>query len=53
MKLGTHIQGPNTNTPAKFQGHSFIITPSLLTRVTFKVIEPEMETWLFIPMINL
>ena len=27
MKLGTHTQVPNTNTPAKFQGHTPIITP--------------------------
>ena len=27
MKLGTHAQVPNTNTPAKFQGHPPIITP--------------------------
>ena len=27
MKLGTHMQGPNTDTPAKFQGHSPNITP--------------------------
>ena len=27
MKLGTHMQGLNTNTPAKFQGHSLTITP--------------------------
>ena len=27
MKLGTHMQGLNTNSPAKFQGHSPIITP--------------------------
>ena len=27
MKLGTHTQVPNTNTPAKFQGHSSNITP--------------------------
>ena len=27
MNLGTHVQGPNTETPAKFQGHSPIITP--------------------------
>ena len=26
MKLGTHMQGPNRNTPTKFQGHSPIIT---------------------------
>ena len=26
MKLGTRKQVPNTNTPAKFQGHSPIIT---------------------------
>ena len=26
MKLGTHMQGPNTNTPAKFQGHPPNIT---------------------------
>ena len=35
MKLGTHTQVPNTNTQAKFQGHS-------LTCVVFKVIEPKM-----------
>ena len=27
MKLGTHMQGTGTNTQAKFQGHSPIITP--------------------------
>ena len=27
MKLGPHMPGPNTNTPAKFQGHLPIITP--------------------------
>ena len=27
MKLGTHTQIANTNSPAKFQGHSPIITP--------------------------
>ena len=27
MKVGTHMQRPNTNTPAKFQGHPPIITP--------------------------
>ena len=27
MKLGTHTQVPNSNTPAKFQGHPHIITP--------------------------
>ena len=27
LKLGTHMQGPNTHTPAKLQGHSPIITP--------------------------
>ena len=27
MSLGTHMHVPNTNTPAKFQGHSPIITP--------------------------
>ena len=27
MTLGTHMQGLNTNTPAKFQGHPPIITP--------------------------
>ena len=27
MTLGTHTQVPNTNTPAKFQGHSPTITP--------------------------
>ena len=27
LKLGTHTQIPNTNTPAKFQVHSPIITP--------------------------
>ena len=27
MKLGTHTQVSNTNTLAKFQGHSLIITP--------------------------
>ena len=27
MKLGTHMQVPNANTPTKFQGHSFTITP--------------------------
>ena len=27
MKLGTHMQALNTNTPAKFQGHPPIITP--------------------------
>ena len=26
-KLGTHMQRPNTDTPAKCQGHSPIITP--------------------------
>ena len=26
LKLGTHTQVPNTNTPAKFQGHPLIIT---------------------------
>ena len=26
-KFGTHTQVPNTHTPAKFQGHSLIITP--------------------------
>ena len=26
-KLGTYMQEPNTDTPAKFQGHSPIITP--------------------------
>ena len=26
MKLGTHTQVPNTNTPAEFQGHPPIIT---------------------------
>ena len=26
MKLDTHMQGPNTNTLAKFQGHHRIIT---------------------------
>ena len=26
-KLGTHMQRPDTDTPAKFQGHSPIITP--------------------------
>ena len=27
MKLGTHVQVPNTDTPAQFQGHPPIITP--------------------------
>ena len=27
LKLGTHIQVPYTITPAKFQGHSPILTP--------------------------
>ena len=27
MKLDTHTQVPNTNTRAKFQGHSLTITP--------------------------
>ena len=27
MKLGTHMQGHNTDTPAKIQGHSSNITP--------------------------
>ena len=27
LKLGTHMQVHNTDTPAKFQGHSPIITP--------------------------
>ena len=27
MNLGTHTQVPDTNTPAKFQGHSLTITP--------------------------
>ena len=27
MKLGTQMQEPNTNTPAKFQRHPPIITP--------------------------
>ena len=27
MKLGPHVQVPNTSVPAKFQGHSPIITP--------------------------
>ena len=27
MKLGTHMQIPNTDTPAKFQGHPPILTP--------------------------
>ena len=27
MKLGTHTQVPNTNTPAKFRGHPPIIAP--------------------------
>ena len=26
MKLGTHMQGPNTNTSAKFQGYSLTLT---------------------------
>ena len=27
MKLGTHMQGPNTDTPAKIHGDSSNITP--------------------------
>ena len=27
MKLGTHMQGPNTDIPAQFQGHLLVITP--------------------------
>ena len=27
MKLGAHTQVPNTNAPAKFQGHPPILTP--------------------------
>ena len=42
MNLGTHTQVPDTNTPAKFQGHSLTITPLPLTCVVFKVIEPKM-----------
>ena len=30
MKLGTHMQIPNTDTPAKFQGH-----PPVLTSFTY------------------
>ena len=47
MKLGTHMQVPHTKTPAKFQGHSLIITPLPLTCVVVKVIEPKMLTLLF------
>ena len=41
-KLGTHMQGLNTNSPAKFQGHPPIITLLPPTCVLFKVIEQKM-----------
>ena len=36
MKLGTHTQVHNTDTPAKFQGHSPIITPFTLHMCDFQ-----------------
>ena len=41
MKFGTHIQVPNMKTPARFQGHSLIITRLSLTCLVFRVIEPQ------------
>ena len=36
MKLGTYMQGLNTNTPAKFQGHPPIMTPFTLNMCDFE-----------------
>ena len=53
MKLGTHMQVPNTNPTVKFQGQSFIVTSLHLTCVVFKVIEPKTLILLFTHMSNL
>ena len=41
MKRGTHMQVPNTGTPAKFQAHPIIKTPSTSHLVMLKVLGPK------------